>query len=764
MLAVTVGGVGAVLVSVRERGLPLLAGWLVLAGIAWWCAEVALGRSSASSGDTSDFRTLCLDTIGILATALVAELTLITGRLAREHEYATAWVSGGVLVALFAGTSWRSARVSELHGSSRHHTPSGDLLTAAAFVLAEACGGWLTARLALEGPLWAAWVVGSAVVVLAGAFWLSDSQSWDAEDKYLKVFGSAAVLGLVGVVAQLAVRGEIVAAWWVGGVGVGGPLLVFGVTYLVDVLQQLLHGGSRGRTVSPGAQFAGILVPLGSVAWAMWSEQPWSGPGSGDRLPEAGWLAVAAAALLVVQYGVLIWTDTAPVGYWVSRLVDEVRMGRAEFGRRDDNWVDEVSALTFSQRLTHVLQSTAVHELHRRTALTTGLAIDDIWPRIALVASDEVKRQVRRREQGVLAWRITVTSALCTTGVWLFVALTGLGSPHVDHGVAVLPVAGPLLIAAFALVQARRMLVEVYEAKADAVELYRYDLAKKLHITLPDDPSGPYMIRLAAELSGDWPLHTRGEYRREQPRLPQGAGLDELASTVARLVRSDVQAAVRQTVQEEYGSLAPRDPVRAVPLSERQLRVLAHEVSAYLTDHLTSLQRTFHEDLQSVIRSSLEQAATGAPLTNFVGYLTIELDRGAQDVRAESGTITAPVGKRVRLVVSVVRDPRAQGLASVVESRPDREFFVLESVCVEGGRDADTVSFDAMADSSTLTPQPQRRNLRVEREQQTVFTFQMPEEAGSHEVWLQLYQAGHLVQVVALKIEATETAEATDDV
>ncbi|AXE87040.1 hypothetical protein [Streptomyces sp. Go-475] len=810
---VLVAGAGAGAVLVPVDGAPaanlwLLGGWLALAAAAVWCAEAAVarvrrGRQSTHQGET---RSLHLDTTGILATAFVAELTLVIARLTRGQEYATAWTAGGLLLVLLGAASRRTAHVSGRYGSAGGHTPSDDTLTIAPFVLAEACGAWLTARFAAEGPLWAAWAVGGAVVALAAGFWLADSQDWSAYDRYLKVFGAAAILGAGGVVARFALRGETVAAWWAGGVAVGGALLVVGVRSLVSA-------------ASPGAQLAGILVPLGSLAWAMSQEEPWSGADADERLLRVGWLAVAGAVLLVVQYAVLLWTGTGRAGAWAAELARRVRVvteeeagprGRPDgYGRlsrepggygapgwssspeweREREWerarqrererrlreLDAYpdSAPTWWQRLAQPLRSAAMTELHRRTALTTGLAIDEIWPRIALVASDEILRQVRRGERGVLVWRITIAAALCTAGTWLFVALTGFGGFRYTDWRPVALVWGPLLLAAVALVQARRLQAEVYEAKAHAVGVYRYDLAKRLHITLPPDPSGPLMIRLAAELSGEELPNSTARHRPAEPELPEGARLDELAARVAQRVRDGVRADVRQALREENASLGPRFPAGATT-GELDLDTLARGVARRtagpigeglkddLKKHLTALHRQFERDVRDAIHSSVKESVTGPALSNFTGYLAIELDRGQQDVRAEGGTITAPAGQRVKLFVSVVRDPRARDLPSVIESPPGRDFFVFEPVRVEGGRDTRTVSFDAMADSSTLTPLPQRRNLLVENERQTAFEFRLPEEEGGHEVWFQLYQAGHLVQVVALKVEVRTPAGATD--
>lgn len=817
---VAVGGAGVVLVPVHgaaAHGLWLLSGWLVVAAAAAWCAEAAVARVRRSRQSTrqGETRTLHLYTTGILATVCVGELTVIIARLSRGQEDVTAWAAGGVFLALLGVGSWRTASASGRYGSASGHTPSDGVLTIAAFTLAEACGAWLTARFAAEGPLWAAWALGGAMVALAAGFWLSDAQDWSVEDRYLKVFGGAGALGAGGVVAGFALRGETVAAWWAGGVVVGGPLLVVGALCLASALRRRTAGG-RGRTAPPGAQLAGILVPLGSVAWAMSSGEPWSAADSGERLLRVGWLAVAGAALLLVQNVVLLWTGSGQPRGWTAEMARRVRglaredagpagrpdgSGRLSRGhdgygpgwsspegewdwererervreRRLGEWDSTPGSVsTWWRRLAHPLRSAAVNEVHRRTVLTTGLVIDEVWPRIALVASDEVLRQVRGGERGVLVWRITIAAALGTAGAWLLIALTGFGGFRYTDWRPVPLVWGPLVVAAIALVQARRLLAEVSQAKADAVEVYRYDLAKRMHITLPPDPSGPYMIRLAGALSGDEPPDRSGWHRPQEPELPDGARLDELADLVALRVRSGVRAEVRQAVRERDASLDARFPAGAAG-ADLDVSALAREVAGraagpvaeglkgHLKNHLTELHRQFERDVRAAIHSSVKESVAGPALSNFVGYLAIELDRGQQDVRAEGGVVTAPAGRRVKLFVSVVRDARARDLPSVVESPPGRDFFVFEPVRVEGGRDSRTVSFDAMADSSTLTPLPQRRNLLVENEQQTVFEFRLPEEEGGHEVWFQLYQAGHLVQVVALKVEVQAPAGAAGD-
>jgi hypothetical protein len=289
------------------------------------------------------------------------------------------------------------------------------------------------------------------------------------------------------------------------------------------------------------------------------------------------------------------------------------------------------------------------------------------------------------------------------------------------------------------------------------------------------------MIRLASELSHDpYHPHRLVVHRPPQP-LSEGSEVvsgasDRLAAVTAERVRDGIRADVRQAVRDEYESLVRRNPARAT-LTAADLTQLARDIAqsaaepvgnhlkGHIKGEMIDIQQKLQQNVRDAVRSSLEESVTGPPLTNFVGYLAIELDRRGQGeepppVRAEGGTIKASVGQRVSLVISVVRDERAKNLGPVIASRPDTDFFVFEPVRVEGGRDAPTVLFEAMADSSTLTPLPHRKNLVVGDEVQAAFAFQLPTEAGSHEVWFQLYQAAHLVQVVALKIEAEAVASA----
>lgn len=828
-LAVAAGGALAMLLPVHGAlagGLWYLGAWLLLAVAAVTCAELAVVRAKRTSNDS---RTLLrLNITGLLALALMAELALITARFAQNHTYGMAWASGGLLLALLVGATWRTAAVSVAYS---RYTPSDSFVACAAFVLAEACGGWLTVRFAVEGPLWAAWGLGCAMVVLAWAFWLFDMPSSVSEEA---VFGSAAALGLAGVVARSVVRGET-AVYWVGGI-VAVILLLYGLLQFLDSSPSWPRsGGGRGRAAPMGAQLVGLLVPLASLTYPVWDAGYWGRQGSTyPALLDLSYLAGAGAVLLVAQGTILAWLGTTPsqnrtneLAHEVRRLVEHYELEpppREEYPqppphphapsyeRRGRDWEsghprwemyyerqlqlqrhlaslrDEMSNEGGLRSVLHHIKrpllSSAVNRIHRRTALHTGLAIDEIWPRIELVAPASVKRQVQRREWGVLASRIVIASAVCTAGVWLFIALAGLGGFRFESGSPALIILGPLLVAAVAGARLRRLLVEAYAAKADAVDVFRFDLAKTIQLALPEDASG--MIQLASVLSGASPLYQAVGRRpvrllSESSGFPTGVQFDELAAAVADRVHRDVREDVRTAVRDEYASLAQQERAGAT-LAEPDLAQLARDiaqsaarpVSAHLGEHLTELQENLRRDVRAAVRMSLEESVTGPPLTNFVGYLAIELDRRAQSeeqpsARAEGGTIKALAGRRVNLVVSVVRDLRAQGAASVVESGPGKDFFVFEPVRIEDGRDAPTASFDAMADSSTLTSLPQRRNLLVTDESQTTFGFQMPGEEGCHEVWFQLYQAGHLVQVTALKIEvetappAAEPGEATGD-
>ncbi|MEY9487056.1 hypothetical protein RKD26_002850 [Streptomyces calvus] len=818
-------------------GLAGLAGWLVLAVVTAGCAELLLARTAPPAS-----RARRLRVTGLLASALFAQLLLLTVRFARGQADGAAWTAAGLTVALLTAATWRVTRISHTYGSG--HTPSDSGRTRAAFGVAVVCGGWLTVRSGVQGPLWLAWLIGALVVVVAAGFWLLDGRGAMAEFDGFQVFGFAAALGVLGVAADPIASWDVAISLpvpreltWLPDRQV--PRALMGLAALVVAAGLLVGRRLRGRqwdgAAPPGAQLVGLAVPLGSLVWA---GRDWSRWDSAPLvLLGASAVAAAAAVLLAVQAAALSWLDTTPSRPWVRHVLSTVREEAERhapdpyerygspgtpdhrygaddrYGRhRDDHaYLRARNRFTHSEDfpygpgvrtgplavvlralaaagrgLAHPLRSAAVTEVHRHTMGNTGLAIDEMWPRVAELASDTVRRRVRRTERAVLACRVTAASALCTAAVWLPVAALGADDAAAGATPGVLlgtgASLGPLLLAAVAVAQGRRLLLDACRAKGDAVDVLRYDLARNMGLVLPKDTRG--MILLAGPLSSDSsdrrPARLRQEWdgtaaaeavkglRAEVQALRSAVG-EEVRSAVREEIGSTVRAEIRSAVREARTAPgAPAGSAAATPvtLDEQTLARLARDVArnaaepvrARLSSDLAQVQRSLREELGEVVRTSVEATVTGPPLTNFTGYLAIELNRPLPDdqppLRVENGTIKAVAGRPVHLLLHVVRKAQAADAASLLNDDERQNLFLFEPVRIEGGRDAATAAFDAVVDSSTLTPVPHRKTLSVTRSDRSVFLFDVPARPGIHEVWFQLYQAGRLIQVAALKIEA----------
>jgi hypothetical protein len=408
----------------------------------------------------------------------------------------------------------------------------------------------------------------------------------------------------------------------------------------------------------------------------------------------------------------------------------------------------------------------------------TGLVMDTIWPQMQLVVPPQVQRDLRRQDRKIASLRLTAASALTTAGAWAFLAEAVVKTAP-GAGMLTLLLAGPLVIALFAVLLARPTVVEAYLRRGDAVRTYRFDLAKAMHLPLPATEAG--FIALARTLtSGLRRFDQRLASYTAEPGVAQpdlsGLGQNIAASVSQQAVREVSNLLARQQSElsrllgEQHQQLSLLLPTGR--LSRADLTRLAEDiaqrasdpVSAELIRHFAGLQGDFNAQMREAIKAGIEETVLGPPLTNFTGYLMIGLDTpddGAPPQSAD-GVITAPPGQRVRLVMSVVRDVRASAVASVIESGPDRPFFIVQPVVIEGGRTDRVAEFNAIVDSASLTPLPQRKNMRVGDKVETTFAFRLPAEEGQHEAWFQLYQAGRLIQVVAVRIDAKSSPAVTE--
>ncbi|MGK5533140.1 hypothetical protein [Streptomyces sp. URMC 129] len=528
------------------------------------------------------------------------------------------------------------------------------------------------------------------------------------------------------------------------------------------------------------------------MAWALtagFGDRPESG--AGEVLVAAAGFAGAAMAALFVQGRLLVWLRPGPrpeVLRWAAEETrNEAGAYRAEMDSRPwassrDRWAaeDRHAAWRASRRyrteerfLLRPLAPPAAVAAGVRIAETTGLVVDQVWPRISMVAPAAVTRAEQRRSGLIALLRVTVAAALCAALALPAAAeLRWAASSPAAADLALLA-AGPLLAGLAALSLARRAVGLACTRRAHAVELYRYDLAERLR--LPRPRNNYTFAGLAGVLSGD-------EYLWDLPLAWSGGEQsEELAEEVTRRVVREVRrllgeeraAAAHTAPAATPGPLGAGElPQLAAEIAKRSTGPLGDRLAEQMASSLTELyERTFNAELRAAVLAAVEESVLGPPLVNFTGYLLLQLagqdgqDAGQDDAgpapRAVGGVIVAPPSRQVAFDLTVVRDERARNAPPVLTSSLDQDFYVFEPVSVEGGQDLPTADFDALADSATLTPlPPERRALRTGRQSRTTFRFRLPAEEGRHEVWFQLYQGGRLIQVVALTVVAT-TGEVT---
>ncbi|MFM9700075.1 hypothetical protein [Streptomyces europaeiscabiei] len=802
---------------------------------------------------------------GVLAGFSEIGLVWLAVVFAVDGRPGPAWLAGGVALVVLVFWTGLAIRDNGMDGYERAVVVGGVALSGAAF-------GWLFVRLAVEDQPLGAWLMAApAVGLIALTYRLRGADDLDGWPGWgLTLLFTA---GLGAVVTKLALDGHSVSAGLVGGLWLIGILVGL---WLLDSWPALSIGLRRsspepsgpppGDVVPLWARAAGLVLPLGTVAWAVLDSGGRPGTSLADVLGGVAELAIAAAVLLMLQGLLLGWLRPgylprlveaaahhvrrrAPSRYGRNRASewsederherhwrehelylrereldarspyagerDELHRERARFeweqarperewarperewarperewARPEREWAwrdQEQIREEFDQyregpwptgilsRLARPLSPAAGNDAAVAAALTTGLAIDRVWPRIELVASPEVKREAHRRSRDVALLRVTAASAVCTGLSWVFAAGALARSQPGGSDLAML-VIGPLLIALAALALGRRRIVEAYEHRVSAVELYRFDLAEAVRLPPPD--SNAELIALSDVLEGhggyDRPLAWSGAAETAAAVEVSAVSRESLVSEVSQRVLREVCEVLR----DEHEALARRlTPGR---LGKKDLGRLAQEIAQHtsksvgerLGRQVADLQESSAQELRQALREGIEESVIGPPLANFTGYFALQLEAGhghaadgAADTRPTGGaahgtTVVASAGQRLGLVLFVVRDPRARGAASTQQTAPDRQFFALEPVCVEGGRDEPTVHFEAIVDSRTLTPSPQRQSLRTQKEAQTVFRFQLPDEEGLHEVWFQLYQSGRLLQVIAVSIAVRAAAPA----
>jgi hypothetical protein len=403
-------------------------------------------------------------------------------------------------------------------------------------------------------------------------------------------------------------------------------------------------------------------------------------------------------------------------------------------------------------------------------ALSTGLEVDLTWPRLQLVVPPDVRRDVARKERAVAVLRMAAGSAICTALAWpLSAAVILSGASGAELAASIL---APLAVAIAMIVVARSRLADVYLRRVHTTELYRFDLLKALHLPRPrNDAQFAAVSRYVDYTAGNRPV-VWDENTAPTPEIDLTQLRETLAPEVARLAEERIDSLLQrqrdlllrdgtellERQREQFRNwlaeqaLGPEELDRlAVHIAERA----AGPVSADLGRQVAQIQEQFSRRLRSTLEEVVGESVLGPSLTNFTGYMTLELHRSSEEdpkVGSSGGTVRTGPGHELGLVMSVARNQSAARVAPLSQG-PDGSFLVLEPFIIEGGRDAAVAQFDAVADCATLTPLPRRRSLDVADQASIPFRFKLPNSRGQHELWFQLYQAGRLVQAVAVSVE-----------
>ena len=366
--------------------------------------------------------------------------------------------------------------------------------------------------------------------------------------------------------------------------------------------------------------------------------------------------------------------------------------------------------------------------------------------------------------------RVVAASAICTALVWPIsaaVILTGASAALL----AALVIA-PLAVSAAAVIVARSRLADVYLRRVATTEVYRFDLLKALHLPLAhDDAEFASLSRYFGSSSGNRPV-VWAENVSSEPSTQPSYPPEMLAAEVARLAEQRIDTLLhshRELLLRDRAELAEqqreqfRDWLSDQALGPQELARLADNIAdraaAPVSDSLgrrvAQIQEEFTHRLRATLEEVVGESVLGPALTNFTGYVALELHQTSEEdpgVGSTDGRLSTAPGHELALMMSVVRNPAAARVGSLSQG-PGNSFLVLEPFVIEGGRDNSVAEFDAVADCATLTPLPRRRNLNVAERASTPFRFKLPDRQGQHELWFQLYQAGRLIQAVAISVE-----------
>ncbi|MGI5499368.1 hypothetical protein [Lentzea sp. CA-135723] len=374
-----------------------------------------------------------------------------------------------------------------------------------------------------------------------------------------------------------------------------------------------------------------------------------------------------------------------------------------------------------------LLATASAFRVNRDLAVRAGFVVDDAWPLLKLVLPGDVRRRHLLADQAVMWSRLVFAVAVG----WVVFCL------DVSPVLAIVPT----VLAVAALQSGRTRLVQAYEMRAATADVYRFELAKRLRIALPESQAD--FARLGAVLTGkstDWRLAVTadGSIGAIHGDVVHNYGAHDGKTDDKFAEKQEQLLAAQNELAREVRQVSRQLEKGQAGQSQREWQTM--------TDERLSV-------LPSLLKATVAEVLAGPTMMTFAGYLAVEhLD---DDAFVNGSTILAEPASQVGVVVSVLADPRARDTAPERGTDTD-QFMVLQPIHIEGGRTAAEAEFELVVDSATLRPTPRRHTMRVapSGQDQVDVHLLVPDQTGRHEAWLQLFQSGQLVQAIAVVVEA----------
>ena len=190
-------------------------------------------------------------------------------------------------------------------------------------------------------------------------------------------------------------------------------------------------------------------------------------------------------------------------------------------------------------------------------------------------------------------------------------------------------------------------------------------------------------------------------------------------------------------------------------LSTSISRDISSDLGTRVSGRLETIASSLNDQVKTTVKTTV-RAVVGEPSPTYSGFLSISIENEGEATYTDSGNVEAQAGTVVRFLIAIVLDSRAAHVQAS-RSRPGEDLLVVQPINMVGEQTALSVPFDIVAESSTLLPSPNRARCLVPGTSsggsQSV-SVEMPADRKIFQLWIQLFQAGRLVQAVTLNLKA----------